>query len=107
MGHTGELRAIWGSSNTDVFAVGADLAVYPTEGIVLHYDGASWHRMDSGTVSGFVGVWGSSASDVFVAGDSGAILHYDGAAWHGMDSGTAMYLKSLWGSGGSILCRRG
>ena len=59
--------------------------------------------MDSGTVTGFVGVWGSSASDVFVAGDSGAILHYDGAAWHSMDSGTAMYLKSLWGSGGSDL----
>jgi hypothetical protein len=47
------------------------------------------------------GVWGSSGSDVFAAGDSGTILHYNGSSWSAMSSGTTNYLYGVWGSSGS------
>jgi hypothetical protein len=45
------------------------------------------------------GIWGSSASDVFVAGQGGSILHYDGTGttWELMNSGTARNLYGVWG----------
>jgi hypothetical protein len=69
---------MWGSSPTDVYAVG--------DGI-LHYDGAAWSEVYSGDRE-LRGVWGSSSSDIYVVGDFGTILHFDGEAWSPMDSGT-------------------
>ncbi|MHB8789380.1 MAG: BACON domain-containing protein [Desulfobulbaceae bacterium] len=43
-------------------------------------------------------IWGSSANDVFVAGESGAILHSAGASWSAMASDTSQWLNALWGS---------
>jgi hypothetical protein len=60
---------VWGSSPSDVFAVGDG-------GAILHYDGSAWSAMSSGTSIYFTGIWGSSPSNVFAVGDSGAILHY-------------------------------
>jgi hypothetical protein len=62
------LYGVWGSSGSDVFAVG-------DYGTIVHYDGSSWSSMSSGTGNGLDGVWGSSGSDVFAVGDSGTILH--------------------------------
>jgi hypothetical protein len=45
-------------------------------GTVLHYDGTSWSSIDSGTTEHLSSIWGSSASDVFIVGNSGTILHY-------------------------------
>ena len=52
------LRAVWGSTADDVFAVGKTPFV--------HWDGARWTRMalNAGGPVGLMGVWGSSASDV-------------------------------------------
>jgi internalin A len=44
------------------------------------------------------GVWGSSASDVFMVGDSGTIAHFDGTSWSTMTSGTTQTLYGVWGS---------
>jgi len=63
------LYSIWGSSSSDVFAVGSS-------GAILHYDGSAWSAMNSGTEESFNGVWGSSSSDVFAVGSDGTILHY-------------------------------
>jgi hypothetical protein len=43
-------------------------------------------------------IWGSSANDVFAAGESGAILHSTGASWSAMASDTSQWLNALWGS---------
>jgi hypothetical protein len=72
-GATHPLYAVWGSSSSDVFAVG-------DYGTILHYDGSSWSPMTSGTTSHLRGVWGSSSSDVFFVGGGGIILHYSAAA---------------------------
>jgi|GEM_PF-3980547 len=66
-----DLWEIWGSSASDVFAIG-------DSGTLLHYDGQSWNSVDIGTTNGLGGIWGSSASDIFAVGLSGTVLHYDG-----------------------------
>ncbi|MFC2000483.1 nuclear transport factor 2 family protein [Chloroflexota bacterium] len=86
-GTTSDLCGIWGSSSTDVFAVGYD-------GTILHYDGISWSAMASAPTNNSVlrNAWGSSSSDVFVVGFSGKIFHYNGTSWSAMDSGTTTHL---------------
>ena len=68
---------VWGSSGTNVFAVGY-------AGTVLHYTGTSWSPMTSGTSESLYRVWGSLWSDVFAVGATGAIVHYDGTSWNPM-----------------------
>ena len=47
----------------------------------------------------WLGVWGRSASDVFlVGGPPGIIWHYDGNSWEVMTSGTEHSLRDVWGS---------
>ncbi len=55
------LLDVWGSSGSNVFAVG-------DSGAILHYDGVSWSAMSSGTTNSLLGVWGSSGSDVLLGG---------------------------------------
>jgi hypothetical protein len=72
-GTTRNLSGVWGSSGSNVFAVGDG-------GTILHYDGRTWSAMSSGTTESLFGVWGTSATDVFAVGATGTILHYDGGA---------------------------
>lgn len=84
-------KAIWGAAIDDVFVVGYG-------GSIMHFDGASWEPMTSGTRNDLLAVWGTGGRDVFAAGRSGTILHYDGAVWEQMDSGSAKTFMSIWGS---------
>jgi len=93
-GSTAHLYGIWGSSASDVFAVG-------NSGAILRYNGSTWSAMTSGTTRYLRGIWGSSASDVFAVGTGGTILYYDGAAWGIMTSGTANDLHAVWGASDS------
>jgi hypothetical protein len=77
------LYGVWGSSGSDVFAVGHS-------GTILHYDGTGWSAMISGTRNSLRGVRGSSGSDVFAVGWYGTILHYGDSA--GPPSGRSVYL---------------
>ena len=63
----GVLNEIWGSSASDVFAVGED-------GIIVHFDGSQWTSTKP-TGKGLIGVWGFSPGDVFAVGEGGTILH--------------------------------
>lgn len=44
------------------------------------------------------GVWGSSASDIYVVGRHGFVTHYDGSAWTQLDLGTYENLWGVWGT---------
>jgi inositol transport system substrate-binding protein len=84
-----DLSGVWGSSGSDVFAVGQ-------AGTILHYDGQAWSPMSSGTPYNLWAVCGSSADDIFAVGERGTILHYDGHVWTSMKSGTGYMLGAAW-----------
>lgn len=93
------LHAVWGSSASDVWAVG-------DTGVIRHIGaGASqWEVSPSPTGEVLHAVWGSSASDVWAVGDSGTILHWDGAIWKPSVAAfelnrTRPHLYGIWGSG--------
>lgn len=78
-----DLHGVWGTSATDVFAVG-------DKGTIIHYDGTKWSLMDSGlTEEDYVDyvelndVLGFSSNDVYVVGENSdaLILHYNGLSW--------------------------
>ncbi len=100
------LFAVWGSSASDVYAVGGlREAGYGSYGNIAHYDGHVWTGA-ADLYQEFYGVWGSSASDVFAVGSEdagfyiGAALHYDGQNWLPMPSATILgySLQAIWGA---------
>ena len=92
------LSGVWGSSGSDVFAVGSN-AFFPC--VILHYDGSTWTKMECESAENPKGVWGSSGTDVFAVGYNGTILHYDGSLWAPMESGTTEHLNGVWGTFGT------
>jgi hypothetical protein len=100
------LYDVWGSGASDVFVTGSD-------GKVLHYDGASWSTMSTGTHSAyFYDVWGSGPSNVYTVGLEDGIspssygcavtYGYDGVSWKslGVPPGCSYrsYFRTVWGS---------
>lgn len=71
---TPHLTGAWGSSASDVFAVGDG-------GVILHYDGRAWSPMQSG---------------------QGTLLHYDGSSWRPAPTGTTEPLYTVWGAGAEV-----
>jgi hypothetical protein len=69
----GPFYAIWGTSATNAFAVGAN-------GHIVHFDGTSWSTMASSTTGRLGAVGGTGPNDVWAVGDTVA-LHYDGTKW--------------------------
>lgn len=67
-GTSEHLLAVWRVGPKDVYVVG-------NKGVILHYNGTTWHRMSSGAAN-LRGIWGSGPSDIRVFGDGGTILRY-------------------------------
>ncbi|UCF06393.1 MAG: hypothetical protein JSV33_05010 [bacterium] len=70
---------IWGSSNSNIFAVGNN-NMSASDGRIYHYNGAVW-SMELDTNTSLKAVWGGGANDVFAAGFYGIVLHYNGDVW--------------------------
>jgi hypothetical protein len=91
------LTAIWGASDTDIFAVGSG-------GAILNYNGTAWSRMTSGTSNDFLAIYGTSSSDVWAVG-SDVLAHFDGTSWNSSYTGptgeSTDYL-AVWGSSPSF-----
>lgn len=49
---SGAIKEIWGESPNSVYVVG-------DFGTIVHYDGTSWQRVESGTTADIHDVWGS------------------------------------------------
>jgi hypothetical protein len=73
------LSSVWGSSASDVFAVGADPSVNLPASLI-HYDGSTWQPMAfPSSVVALAGVSGTAPNDVFAVGSTATgpvILHY-------------------------------
>ena len=85
------LNRVWGSSDHDVWAVGS-------AGVVVHYTGDRWYRIDGMTTQNLVGLWGSSATDIWAVGTAQTILRGDGTSWGSFQPGALPTLFSLWGA---------
>ncbi len=91
--------AIWGSSPTDVWAVGAEAVNQKLQGLILHWDGTAWTQVSIGSVLQLYDVWGAGPNDVWAVGLSGTVLHWDGTAWTPTPIGTSRHLNGVWGTG--------
>ena len=95
------VNAIWGSSPTDVFAMGDWNNIY-------HFNGITWSDQGYfdpnplGPANFWCGIYGSSGTDVFAVGNGpDYVYHYDGSVWTPMTSGTTKPLNGVWGSSGT------
>lgn len=94
--HPSALLSVWGTSATDVYAVGADRrdGLGP---LVYHYDGNGWDRLSTGQAGTLWWVFGIPGSGVFMGGDGGMILHYDGGAFTRMSTPSQDTVFGIWG----------
>lgn len=97
-GEPAALLAIWGTSTSDVWVTGgrSELTGAPT---LLHLDGATWSRVDSGQRG--VDLWwvfGFDGGDVFFTGSGGTILRYRNAAFERMTTPRSGKIFGLWGA---------
>jgi hypothetical protein len=92
------LKGVWGSSSTDVIAVG-------DYGTILRFDGSVWLPMRSGTRVDLHRAWGTSMSDIYAVGGAPSmnnaakmctILHYNGSVWERIPYLISLDLR-IWG----------
>lgn len=91
------LRGIWGSSESDVWAVG-------DHGTIRHItpSDSRWQIVESPTTVSLRAIWGTGPNDIWVVGDAGTILHYDGTAFTPSTAQLPVGKKpDLWGVWGS------
>lgn len=95
------LFGVWGSSPTDIWAVGGDINVASDGAAVWHYDGLSWTEAElpaeAAAHVAVYKVWGSGPSDVWAVGTAGLILRWDGSAWTQVPSPTTRNLFTVHG----------
>ena len=71
------LNKVWGTSSTDLYAVGE-------AGTVWHRKGTTWALETTPATSHLLTVFGCSATDVYAVGGQD-VLHSDGATWSKVD----------------------
>jgi hypothetical protein len=99
------VRAVWGSSVSDVF-VGGGGCDGP---FIVHFNGTSWEdtpSCNSASFSLFTSIWGNSSSDVFALRRnvlppslSTDVVHYDGQSWstvYTYSPGSFRGLNAIW-----------
>ena len=89
------IHAIWGSSPTNVFFVGA-------LGMVRQYDGVQW-TTERPVKQDLYGVWGSGPTDVWAVGANGTVLRHDGMYWKVQGASTTKDLYGVWGANSSAV----
>jgi hypothetical protein len=86
------LRAVTGSSATDMYAAGASGTA------LFSGDGTTWVTSVA-TTQNLNSVWADSSTGKAVAvGDCGAVMFYDTAAWRAMNMGTTYNFIGVWGA---------
>lgn len=90
-GTSNTLHDVWGTSETDVWAVGDN-------GTILHWDGEAWRRSADLGEERINGIWGSPAGDVWAVGDT--IRRWTGDGWHPVATPPGPFtLHEVWGRG--------
>jgi hypothetical protein len=93
-----DLNGIWGTSESNLFAVGSSGDVCyrysPTSGY--------WSNMYLSITEDLKGIWGASATEIYVVGSAGVIVKGNGttssSGWSKMSSPTSSDLQTVWGT---------
>ena len=93
----GTLFKIWGTADDNLWAVGSP-------GLIAHFDGNRWRKIDSPTEAPLIAVHGSAANDIFAVGGQGGgeILHFDGDSWR-LFANAPEELSAVWTAPGEPL----
>lgn len=95
--HASALLSVWGTSERDVYVVGSDSG--DGEGpAVLHYDGAAWQRLATGTTGDLWWVYGFRDGPVYLGGAGGTILRYRDGAFTRMATPSEDTVFGIWGA---------
>jgi hypothetical protein len=93
----GALLSVWGTSSTDVWAVGGD----PQDGsgpTVIHFDGESWSRVPTGETGNLWWVFGFADGPIYMGGDQGMILRYESGDFTRMTTPGTGTVFGIWGA---------
>jgi hypothetical protein len=95
------LFGVWGSSPTDVWAVGGDIAKASAAAAAWHHDGTEWAEValpaEAKAALALYKVWGRSACEIHFVGSDGLVLEWDGAAFTVAPSPTLYPLYTVHG----------
>ena len=88
------LNAIWGASDSDIWAVGGD-------GTLLHRDSTEWtlSKVPDGAGLNLQGLWGSTSTDVWTVDHKGGAHHWDGRRWTSSPIAKDVWMTAIAGSG--------
>jgi hypothetical protein len=102
---------IWGSSGTDIYAVGwysmvAEFDIRSYRGCIFHFNGLEWSDVGEDEKMLWSGIWGTSGANVYFVGAElmedfsrkGLILHFDGTSWNIEKEYPEAELSVIWGS---------
>lgn len=93
----GALLSVWGTSSTDVWAVGAD-ALDGTGPTVIHFDGDAWSSVPTGVAQGNLWwVFGFEGGPIYMGGEGGVILRYEDGAYTTMTTPGSGTVFGIWG----------
>ncbi len=89
---------VWASGAEDVYAVGQN-------GVVLHWDGATFTELGVGISQDLIGIWGTGPTDITVVGGRGTaeIAHYDGTSWTRAPASSLGGLNGVWTRRGDVV----
>jgi hypothetical protein len=93
----GALLSVWGTSASDVWAVGGD----PGDGsgpTVLHHDGEVWDAIPVDSPGDLWWVHGFEGGPVYAGGAGGRILRYAGGSFEEMETPGTGTVFGIWGS---------
>ncbi|MBT8494910.1 MAG: hypothetical protein KJO07_17780, partial [Deltaproteobacteria bacterium] len=91
------IKAMWGASPDDIYAVGA-------AGSITHFDGTGWTAVSSNTTADLQAIVGTSADNIFAAGLGvpRTLLHFDGSHWSPIRPRANRSFKLLGIAGGDL-----
>jgi hypothetical protein len=83
---TQRMFGIWGSSATNLWAVGEDPNNTDSGGVVWHYDGKMWTvenlpNVRGGVLPGLLKIWGRNAGEIYAVGRRALAIRFDGGGW--------------------------
>ena len=90
------LSGMWGSSASDIWAVG-------DFGTAMHYNGQTWSLINTNTSKHLNGVYAPAAGTAVVVGDAGLVTRWNGTAFVSEPSGIVANINSVWGTAANNL----